>query len=1132
MRVTLRAKLVVVLGAAVAALLLVLGVSAATGLRGERALDDMERRLVPKVEVGPRIEAAMERLARSMQDAVAAQDAAALAASAEHKTELFALITRAGPALDPSAAAAVRWAVQDYFESAQEVSRRMIAGESGEALLADVARMQQHQQKAREVIKSTTTLGHGELAHAFASVRLAARQGDRLRLGAAAVGCLLVILLASWGARGLLRGLSNLTDGLERFGTADFSTPIPVTSDDELGAVAREANRMAESLQRSATERGHREWLKESLAELSSELRGELLPAVVAERALTYLTARVAAPVGALYLMEDDGTLRLYACCGGDGPVQSPGHPAAASFRPGEGLVGQALLAEQVSLIDDLPADYVKIRSGLGESPPRQLLLAPLVHAGRKLGVVELALLSPASARVLELMEAALPALVMTLDASRSGAARSRLLAETQAQAEQLGAQEEELRLSNQELLAQQDELRRANAELEEARAVLQERAEELRRVSSYKSQFLANMSHELRTPLNSMLLLSQLLAENDSGNLTSKQIEHLRTVHAAGQDLLGLINGVLDLSKIEAGKQDLNLQSVELAHFPKFVRRLFDAAATQRGITLVTELAGDLPREIVTDRQRVERVLVNLIGNALKFTERGTIALRVGRPDGALKSVVPGAAVVLSVSDTGRGIPEAARERVFSPFEQVAGGGDKKPMGTGLGLSIARESARLLGGDLVLAETSEHGSVFACVLPELAPPAQASRSTARQVDDDSATLVAGEPHLLIIEDDPVLAERLVALARARRVKAVVAASGEEGLRIARRGGTLGIVLDVKLPDIDGFSVMQRLKHDPVTRHVPVHFVSGVHSPQRGLALGAIGYLVKPASLGELSNVIRLLLPQDHGTRRVLVVEDDAAQGSSIRTLLEREGLAAVHVQTAGAALDELSHGSFGCLVLDLGLPDMDGLGLLRALRARPELGGPRVVIHTGRELSKQEMKELSAYAEAVVLKDGSSAERLLEEIHLFIRHLTEQQPPPPLHATRSDVSLKGAKLLLAEDDMRTVYSLSALLRSRGADVLTAETGREALELLSKNPDVSGVLMDVMMPEMDGYEAMRQLRSDERFSKLPVIALTAKAMKGERERCLAAGASAYLPKPIDGDALLRTLHTWLAGEVA
>jgi CheY-like chemotaxis protein len=1126
-----------IFGATILALLSVLALSAAMGVEQNRQLDDVQGRLVPKAELGPRIEAELERLSRGMQDAVAAQDVLALEATVERRTALFELISRAGSAIDPASAAALRWAVQDYYETAREVSRRMIAGESGEGLVADVARMQAQQARASALVKKTTGLDRTELSQAFASLRGTNTNADRLRLGVTAVSVVLVALLAFMGGKSMLQALSDLSSGLQRFGKGDLSQPIPVTTHDELADVAREANQMASSLQALLQGRDADNWLKACLSGLSEELRGELDPREVAARSLTFLAGRVGALAGALYVREDDGSLVLstsYAAPALAGKARS-----VERFGEGQGLVGQALVSGELQLIEELPSDYLTIQSGLGRTAPKQLVLLPLVHFGRKAGVLELALLEPLKPKAVEMLQAVRATLVISLDAARASAARQQLLTETQAQAERLTAQEEELRLNNQELSAQQEELRRANEELERqrqelgdqnqqlelARSVLQQKAEELNRVSAYKSQFLANMSHELRTPLNSMLLLSQLLSENDSGNLSPKQIEHLRTVHSAGRDLLGLINEVLDLSKIEAGKQEITLESVEPQHFIAYARRLFEATAAAKGVALVLEVGPDAPPRLTTDRQRVERILTNLLSNALKFTDHGEVTLGIGRPRGVVAGLVGERGVAFTVSDTGIGIPDAARERVFAPFEQVEGQASRGHTGTGLGLPIARESARLLGGELLLEESSAQGSRFVCVLPER-PQSSAPRvATTPPVADDSGQLGPHDEHLLIIEDDRVLAEQLVEIAHARRLKVVVVATAEQGLAVARQGRTLGIILDVKLPDLDGWTVMERLKQDARTRDIPVHFVSGVDAPQRGLALGAIGYLIKPVSHTELAQVVRMLVPAKHSPRAVLVVEDDASQGTSVLALLEREGFAAQHVQTAGAALRALESHSFECMILDLGLPDMDGLGLLEALRKRPELGAPRVVIHTGRALSRQETRELEAYAEVVVLKDGSSSERLLEELRLFVRHVRDRAPQPlPLEPQRVDVSLMGIKLLLAEDDMRTVYSLSALLRSKGADVVTAETGKEALDLLGEHADIRGVLMDVMMPEMDGYEAMRRMRSDGRFDGLPVIALTAKAMPGERERCIEAGATAYLPKPVDADRLLFTLR--------
>ena len=684
--------------------------------------------------------------------------------------------------------------------------------------------------------------------------------------------------------------------------------------------------------------------------------------------------------------------------------------------------------------------------------------------------------------------------------------------------------------------------LSRKNAEVEEARHRLQQKAEELTKMSAYKSQFLANMSHELRTPLNSMLLLSHLLSENESGTLSSKQVEYAKTIHSAGGDLLTLINQVLDLAKIEAGKQELQLGDVPLQRFADYARRVFESLANEKGLALRIELAADLPPEIHTDAHRVERIVTNLLGNAIKFTEQGEVSLRIMRPPANTRfrrgDLDPAECIALAVSDTGIGIAMEAQERVFAPFEQIDGHSTRRYAGTGLGLAISRESATLLGGELHLESQPKRGSTFTCYLP-LQPVKRGQMSAAprasESVADDRDTLTPGAPCLLVIEDDPVLGEQLVDIIRSRRLKALLASSGEEGIRLAIEHRPLGIILDVTLPDIDGWAVMGRLRNEPATREVPVHFLSGVDSSERGLALGAIGYLMKPASHSELAQAVRALVPSSgNAVGRILVVDDSAAEGDSLCELLRREGFDAQRVGSARAALEALEQGRFGCMVLDLGLPDMDGLAVLETLRARNAADAPRVIVHTGRALNKRETQQLEAYAEAVVLKEGDSVTRLLGEIRLFVSHVRDGLAPGLLAPRSSgpptaDMSFVGKTILLAEDDMRTVYALTALLTSKGANVLVADTGKEALELLERPAPVDAVLMDIMMPEMDGYEATRRLRADARFSELPVIALTARAMKGERERCLEAGATDYLTKPIDSELLLTTLHGYLIG---
>jgi CheY-like chemotaxis protein/HAMP domain-containing protein len=1154
---SLRARLLLIVGTAALALLIVLVGSAVIGAQQTRDLRDVEQRLVPKLELGPKLEGEFDHLRQSMQDAVAAQDAPALEATLESRNHIFDLIGSAHDVIDASDAALLRWTLHDYYETAHDVSSRLITGETGETLVDEMARMQAQQAKTVSLIKRTTSLSQTELGSSFAMVANASQRADRFRFGIGLAGLALVLAFSLSASRSVLRALGNLSLGFSRFATSDFREPIPEAGLDELAKLAREANVMAAKLRQLAEDRDRHDWLKESQVLLSNEMRGGAEPSALAERAVRCLAERIGAVAGAVYLVEDGGLLLR-------GRYGSPDVPAFAPLDPldhsgqGQGLLVEATRGAALRVVENVPSGYFKVSSALGEGAPRCLAFLPLSRADETIGVLELALFKACSPEIRELLASVQEMLVVGFQAARSRAALREALERSQRQAERLTAQEEELRSNNQELQSQHEELRVANSELEaqrqalsaqngeleEARRRLQQKAEELTKMSSYKSQFLANMSHELRTPLNSMLLLSHLLAQNEAGNLTAKQVEYCKTVHSAGGDLLTLINQVLDLAKIEAGRQDLHLEAVELQRFLAYAQRVFEPLAAEKGLRLELEVAPNLPTSVTTDPHRVERILTNLLGNAIKFTDHGTVALKIGRPaPGARASrsdLDLGSCLAFAVSDTGIGIAEGAHDRVFAPFEQIESHSSRRYAGTGLGLAISRESATLLGGELQLSSTPGEGSTFTCYLPlhvaAAAHPAPRLSTMSPSVADDRADLPRDAPHLLVIEDDPVLAEQLVDVIRARRLKVVVATTGEEGIELARTRRPRGIILDVKLPDIDGWTVMERLRNDPITREIPVHFVSGVDSPDRGLALGAIGYLMKPATHAELALAVRALVPATPASaRRILVVEDSVAEGDSLCALLARENFEARRVGSAREALDVLEKQRFECMILDLGLPDMDGLAVLETLRARGADDAPRVIVHTGRALSKRETQQLEAYAEAVVLKEGNSAARLLEEIRLFVSHVKETLPagvrsqippaPPPV-----DLSLAGIKLLVAEDDMRTVYALSALLTSKGAEVLVADTGREALQLLGINPDIDGVLMDIMMPEMDGYEATRKLREDPRFRDLPVIALTAKAMKGERDRCLEAGASDYITKPIDTDKLLATLKTWLPGE--
>ncbi len=1145
-----RSKLRLVVVATILALLMLVLGSALIGFRLSNALDHIEGRLVPKAELGPMLESEFATLRHDLDEASRRRDRAALDATLAAKVRIITLITTRDTALDSEEAANLRWAIQDYYDAARNVADRVIANDTLESLTEVVEFKRQRELRARELIRETTSLSQSELAAGFETVRHVHRQSHFFRLALGLGAIVVVVALALWVIIGLLRSLDALTNGFSRFASGDFSRAIALETNDELGKLAAEANRMAESLRNGAELRERTAWVSEGRAELEDELRGDPSLEALTEKALVFLSLRVSAVTAGLYISDDRGSFLLrssFAREGGADPVSTQ------AFRAGEGLLGQAVAREDVWVVD-CPPGYLKVHSGLGSAEPGVLVFLPLVHLNKVVGIVELGFFERPSELAIQFLSSVRMALAIALSAAESRTALRELLAEAQRQAERLAAQEEELRVSNEELRNQQEELRRANSqlsqqrqtlseqnlELEQAHLRVQQKADEIARVSNYKSQFVANMSHELRTPLNSMLVLSRLLADNESGNLTQRQVEHCLTVHSAGQDLLSLINQILDLAKIEAGRQELVFEKVELSRLTEHAERVFDPLAREKGVELVVEHDAELPPFIVTDRGRLERIVTNLLGNAVKFTQRGRVTLRVARADPGTTLRGGRSAqgmIAFSVTDTGIGIAESDRDRVFAPFEQVEAQTNRRYGGTGLGLAIARESAELLEGDLMLESTLGQGSTFTCFLPERpssrgAPTENAKRtlSPERAVVDDRTSITPGEPHLLVIEDDEVIKTQLFDIIHARGFKAVLAATGEEGIQLARELRPHGIVLDVRLPDIDGWTVLERLRDDPATHGTPVHFMSAVDAPERGLALGAIGYLTKPASRAELAEVVHRLTPRaTQSTPRVLVVEDNPIEGDSVVDMLSKEGFEARHVATAADAISTLEAQHFDCMILDLGLPDMDGLGLLETLSRRSDVDTPSVVVHTARALSKKETHQLEAYVETVVLKDGNSEARLLDEVRLFVGQLGSRIPAasPSDAALVPDVSLEGTKLLLAEDDMRTVYAISAVLQGKGAQVIVAETGAEALELLANNPDVDGVLMDIMMPEMDGYEAMRRLRADDRFTDLPVIALTAKAMKGERERCIMAGASEYLSKPVDASRLLSLLHRFL-----
>jgi CheY-like chemotaxis protein/signal transduction histidine kinase len=731
-----------------------------------------------------------------------------------------------------------------------------------------------------------------------------------------------------------------------------------------------------------------------------------------------------------------------------------------------------------------------------------------------------------------------------------------------QTQQKELQQTNDQLAQKAQQLAEQNYEVERKNQEIEQARRALEEKARELALTSKYKSEFLANMSHELRTPLNSILVLGQQLAENPDGSLSPKQVEFARTIHAAGTDLLNLISDILDLSKIESGTVSVEAEEIFFGALLETVARPFRHEAENRKVNFEFSAEPGVGRSLVTDSKRLQQVLKNLLSNAFKFTEQGSVKLKIApvssgwSPDHPLLSGA-GSVIAFEVSDTGIGIPPEKQRIIFEAFQQADAGTSRKYGGTGLGLAISRELANLLGGEIQLRSTPGQGSTFTLFLPQtyVGPAAPsvvkveklgsqmqaqipvflsnvAASEQESRIEDDRHNIHEGEAVLLIVEDDPHYARVLCDLSRDKGFKVLSAMTGAEALALAREFSPTAISLDVFLPDMLGWTILNHLKQDPRTRHIPVQMLTLDEDRHHGLSRGAFSFVTKPTSPDALDAALTRIWDYSQPRRkRLLVIEDNLAEQVSIRELLGHKDIDIETVDTGQAALDSLSTGEYDCAVLDLRLPDMSGFEVLEKMRDTPELHDLPVVVFTGRDLTAEEDSQLHSLARSVVVKDVESPERLLDETALFLHRVVSDLPKPKqdmldrLH--KSDDALGGRKVLVVDDDVRNIFALSSVLERRGMHVVSAGNGREAIQIIESTPDLAIVLMDIMMPEMDGYETMQIIRQNPSLRRLPIIALTAKAMKGDREKCLEAGASEYLAKPVNTEQLLSALRMWL-----
>ncbi|WP_017814314.1 response regulator [Paenibacillus shenyangensis] len=1060
----------------------------------------------------------------------------------------------------------------------------------------------------------------------IAQANLAYQNSIRITTYVMLAGVVLSLLVMLWIVPSISKGLGTVSLMIKGFSEERFGVirRIKIKSKDEIGDVARVFQQMAEDLQ----EKRHMEdqyrqaqedqsWLDSNTSRITELLRGVNTLEQSAQTFINEFSPTLGAHFGALYLRTNESSdkIMLKAAYAADGELCSK-----KEIRIGEGLTGQCAADQKPIVLDQVPEGYIPVNSGLGASKPQSVLIYPVLFNDELLGVIELASLRAFTSLQRQLLHLLTQDLGIIINNINRRLHVEELLRESQAlteelqsQSEELQMQQEELRRSNERLEEQTEELKRSedmlqrqqeelehfnneliaktrelqeqiqhveeqNEEIEQSKHQLEQQAMQLAVTSKYKSEFLANMSHELRTPLNSLLILSQLLTENKDGNLTDKQMEYASTIYMSGADLLKMIDEILDLSKVDAGKMEINCEAIPVTNLESFVNMNFAPVAAKKGIDLHITIGDQVPEAIVTDEHRVKQVLRNMLSNAFKFTEKGYIEMNIDQAEpGELPSYLnrEEAYIAVKVIDSGIGIPQDKLDLIFEAFQQVDGTTSRKYGGTGLGLSISRELSRLLGGGITVTSEEGKGSTFTLYLPKLVPSSadkteSKTDSTADRINsgymsadftdqvlqqssmrmnnrkqaaetesavipqplaDDRDQISKEDKVLLIIEDDPNFAKILMDMARDRGFKALVGMQGDTGLHMAKTYKPDAIILDIQLPVIDGWAILSELKSNAHTRHIPVHVISVMDDVKQGLMMGAIAYLKKPSSKEALEKAFSHLESYtEQGLKQLLIVEDDAIQRQSIIELIGHDDVSITAVSTGKAALEELDGKRYDCMVLDLMLTDMTGFELLDRIRDNHRLSDLPIIIYTGKDLDTKEETQLRKYAESIIVKDVKSPERLLDETTLFLHRVEADLPEDKRRILQKlhnkETLFEGKRILLVDDDVRNVFALSSVLEGYRMEVTFAENGREAIDILAQQ-DFDLILMDMMMPEMDGYEAMRIIRQMPGYDKLPIIALTAKAMKDDRSKCIEAGASDYVKKPIQTDQLLSLMRVWL-----
>ena len=953
----------------------------------------------------------------------------------------------------------------------------------------------------------------------------------------------------------------EVTDKANIIASGNYTVDMKVLSEND--SLGNALNKMTRSLRESTQENEKQSWLTAGQNQLNTKLIGVLNVDELSDNIIRFLCTYLAANLGTVYLFNDKNNMLELS---GQYAFKSP-KDVKDKFALKEGLIGQAANEKKQLSVTDVSDEQVHIISSIVDAKPKHVLITPFMFEGNLLGVIELGRLSEFKETEKEFINTAMDIIAIGVNSATDRRQILELLEETQVQSEELLTQQEELRQMNEELeeqtqslKQQQEELQMSNEELEEQTQSLEEKNTEVEAAkndiekktkqleisSKYKSEFLANMSHELRTPLNSLLILSKDLSENRKKNLDSIQVESAEIIYNSGCDLLVLINEVLDLSKIEAGKMLINIEQVSLPAFGDDLIRNFKHTAEEKGLTLTCTVSNDIPEFIRTDPQRLNQILKNLLSNAIKFTEEGSVVITISK--------YTARNIIISVTDTGLGIQEDKLTAIFEAFQQADGGTSRKYGGTGLGLSISRELARLLSAEIIVESKMHEGSTFSVIIPlEIFPELELVDLNLSEVtsvykpnnvydpkyinsaclEDDRHRITRDDKVLLIIEDDLVFASILLKQADKKGFKCLSASTGEDGLLLAAKFKPQAIILDMGLPGISGKEVLIELKANPSLRYIPVHIISASEAPIDQIKESVVEFIQKPLNKKELEEAFsRIGDFADRKIKNLLIVEDSENSRKAIRLLI---GSGDVNCFEAGTGIDALKiyqEHHIDCLILDLGLPDMSGFDFLRKLESKKDQNIPPIIVYTGKELTKEENNELQKYATSIIVKGVKSEDRLLDETALFlhrtISNLPDSKQLNPEIVYDKEAIFQTKKILVADDDSRNIFALSKILEERGMEVLKAENGKIALEMLDAHHDINLVLMDIMMPEMDGYETMRQIRSQIKFKGLPVIALTAKAMKDDKQKCIDAGANDYITKPIDVDRLLSLMRVWLS----